>query len=71
IEFDINKDVVYQKGKSEGKSEGLYEGEFKAKRAMIIEMLKDGSLSLQKIASYARVSIDEVVAIQQEISNNQ
>ncbi len=38
---------------------------------MIIEMLKDGSLSLQKIASYARVSIDEVVAIQQEISNNQ
>lgn len=65
IEFDINKDVVYQKGKSEGR----YEGELEAKRTMIVEMLKDGSLSLQKIAAYARVSVDEVVVIQQEISN--
>jgi hypothetical protein len=63
IEFDINKDVVYQRGKSKG--------ELKAKRAMIIEMLNDGSLSLQKIAAYASVNVDEVVAIQQEISNNQ
>ena len=61
IEFDINKDVVYQRGKSEGLSEG--------KKMVIVEMLKDGSLPLEKIASYARVSIDEVVAIQQEISN--
>lgn len=43
----------------------------KQKIAMITEMLKYGSLSLQKIASYARVSVDEIVAIQQEISNTQ
>jgi len=60
IEFDINKDVAYQKGKSEEK----FEGELKAKRSMIGEMLKHGSLSLEKIASDASVSVDEVVAIQ-------
>jgi predicted transposase/invertase (TIGR01784 family) len=69
IEFDINKDVVYQKGKAEGRSEGRSEGLSEGKKMVIVEMLKDGSLSLQKIATYARVSVDEVVAIQQEISN--
>lgn len=69
IEFDINKDVIYQKGKSEGKSEGLSEGLSEGKKIVIVEMLKDGTLSLQKIATYAKVSVDEVVAIQQEISN--
>ena len=57
IEFDISKDVVYQKGKLE------------AKKTMITEMLKDGSLPLEKIAAYASVTVDEVVAIQQEITN--
>jgi len=57
IEFDIKTDMVYQKGKLEGK------------KAMIIEMLKDGALPLEKIASYVQVSMEEVVTIQQEVNH--
>ncbi len=60
IEFDIESDVIYQRGRKQGKEEG--------KKAMIVEMLTDGTLSLAKIASYAKTSIEDVIAIQQEIN---
>jgi len=56
IRYNIETDVVYQKGIEEGKKE------------MIIELLKDASLSIEKIASMAKVSGAYVKQIQKEIT---
>ncbi len=63
IEFDIETDGIYLRGKAQGEQQ--------TKRATIIAMLKDGFLSLEKIATYAQVSVKQVREIQQEISTNQ
>lgn len=57
FEFDIESDVVYQRGKEEGKEE------------MINEMLRDEALPLEKIATYASVSIDYVKQLQQKLTS--
>ena len=57
FEFDIESDVVYKRGKQEGQDE------------MIAEMLRDGALSLEKIAAYAHVSVDYVRQIQQKLNS--
>lgn len=56
FEFDIETDVIYQRGKKEGKEE------------MVSMMLRDGALSLEKIAAYANVSVDYVKQLQQKLT---
>ena len=57
FEFDIETDVIYQRGKQEGREE------------MINEMLRDGALPLEKIAAYAGVSVDDVKQLQQQLTS--
>lgn len=59
ITYDIKKDYWYKEGKQEGRKE--------EKREMIIEMLKDSSISLEKIAKFAKVTLAYVKQIQKEI----
>ncbi|MEM6841975.1 MAG: hypothetical protein AAF632_07095 [Bacteroidota bacterium] len=61
IEFDLESDVIYQRGKQEGKNE--------EKKELVVGMLRDGALSIEKIAAYARVSLDFVKQLQQEITS--
>ena len=64
FEFDIETDVIYQRGKKEG----IEQGEERKRDGMITEMLRDGALSLEKIATYANVSIDHVKQLQQKLT---
>ena len=60
FDFDIETDVIYQRGKQEGKLAG--------KNDMIIAMLRDGTLASEKIAAYAHVSVDYVKELQQQLN---
>lgn len=72
ITYDITKDYLYQEGIKEGEKRGEKRGEKKGekkgieagKKAIIIEMLKDKSLSIEKIATFAQVSVDYVKELQ-------
>lgn len=55
IRYNIETDVVYQKGIEKGKKE------------MIIELLKDASLSIEKIANMTKVPIVYVRQVQKEV----
>ena len=70
IEFDIETDVIYQRGKKEGIEKGIEKGVEKNRDGMIMEMLRDGALSLEKIAAYAHVSTDYVKQLQQKLKPN-
>ena len=61
FEFDIETDVVYKRGRQEGKQE--------EKQEVIFAMLRDGALSLDKIAAYAQVSVGEVKELQQQLND--
>ena len=61
LEFDIESDIVYKRDNQEGRQEERDE--------MIAEMLRDGALSLEKIAAYAHVSVDYVRQIQQKLNS--
>ena len=56
IEFDIEDDVIYQRGKKEEREE------------MITEMLRDGALSTEKIAAYAKVPVEYVQQLRQALN---
>ena len=60
FEFDIEDDVIYQRGRKEGIE--------KKREEMIKEMLRDGALSLEKIAAYTHVSLDYVNRLQQKLT---
>ncbi len=60
FDFDIETDVIYQRGKQEGKLAG--------KNDMIIAMLRDGTLAPVKIAAYAHVSVDYIKELQQQLN---
>ena len=64
FEFDIEDDVIYQRGRKEGIEQGIE----KKREEMIKEMLRDGALSLEKIAAYADVSLDYVNRLQQKLT---
>ncbi len=59
LTYDITKDYLYQ--------EGLEEGRAEEKREVIVKMLKDGKLSLKKIAEFADVSTDYVKQVEKEM----
>ena len=62
IIYDITKDLRFKEGKREG--------ELAKARITVIRMLADKSLTVEKIASFAAVSIDFVKKIQKELEKN-
>ncbi len=62
LTYDITKDYLYQEGLAEGEEKRREE-----KKEVITEMLKDGSLTLEKIASLTKVSVDYVKQVEKEI----
>jgi hypothetical protein len=57
--YDITKDYLYQEGVVKGKHEGKHE--------VVVTMLKDGTLPLEKIAALTGVALNEVNQIAQEL----
>ena len=72
ITYDIKKDYLYnegfKKGEKRGEKRGKKRGIEVGKNAMIIEMLKDKSLSVEKIAKFAKVSVDYVKQLQHSLN---
>ncbi len=69
--YDITKDYLYQeglaKGEERGIEKGIEQGSERARREMITEMLRDGTLTHHKIATLAKVPIEYVTQIAQEL----
>jgi predicted transposase YdaD len=57
--YDITKDYLYQ--------EGLEKGVEKGKHEVIVTMLKDGTLPVEKIAALTGVALGEVRQIAKEL----
>ena len=75
VEFDIETDYVFVRGKEagikqgvvEGLKEGKEEGEKAEKRRLIINMLRSGQLTNQQIATFADVSMAYVEKVRDSI----
>jgi predicted transposase/invertase (TIGR01784 family) len=78
LTYDITNDYLYQegvtkgieKGIEKGMEKGIEKGMEKGKKEMIIRMLKDKTLSADKIAGFAQVSVDYVKAVARELKKN-
>ncbi len=65
--YDITKDYLYQEGLVKGEEQGLEKGLAKGKHEVVVTMLKDGTLPIEKIAAFTGVAVDEVRRIAQEL----
>ena len=63
LTYDIEKDAFYKRGMVKGKKEGKQEGVQEEKTYMVVGLLKSGKMSLQEIATLARISVAEVQKI--------
>jgi predicted transposase YdaD len=72
LTYDIEKDAFYKrgvvKGKKEGKQEGIKEGIQEEKTYMVVGLLKSGKMTLQEIATLARISVAEVQKIADQVN---
>ncbi len=72
ITYDITKDYLYKEGIKEGEKKGEKRGEKKGieegKKTIIIEMLKDEDMSIEKIATFAKVSVEYVRELKQSLN---
>jgi predicted transposase YdaD len=80
--YDITKDYLYQEGLTKGREEGIErgiekgiekgieQGSERARREMIIEMLRDGALTHHKIAALAKVPVAYVTQVAHELSTD-
>lgn len=59
LTYNITEDYLYQ--------EGLERGLEKGKKELIIEMLKDGTLTIEKIAALAKVPVEYVKQVAKEL----
>ncbi len=70
ILYDITEDYLYQqgieKGIEQGIEKGIEKGVEKGKQDVIAELLKEGTLPIEKIASMAKVSLDYVQQVARE-----
>ncbi len=57
LTYNVTEDFLYQQGLEKGKKE------------MIIEMLKDGTLTIEKIASLAKVSVEYTAEVKKELKH--
>jgi predicted transposase YdaD len=69
IEKGIEKGIL--KGREEGMEKGREEGMEKGTRNLIIKMLRDGTLSMEKIAELAEVTLGYVQQIAKELQAKQ
>ena len=53
-------DEIRNEGKNEGKIEGKVEGKLEEKNELAVNLIKDGTLSLDKIAELTGLSIERV-----------
>jgi predicted transposase YdaD len=64
IVYDIKQDAFYkeglEEGKQEGKQEGKIEGKQEGKEETIIQFIKSGELSYEKIASITNVPLEKI-----------
>ena len=67
LSFDVEKDELFQQGMEKGLEEGLEKGLEEGKLQAIAQLLKDGSLSKEKIAQVMGVSLEEINKITQNI----
>jgi predicted transposase YdaD len=65
--YDITKDYLYQEGLLKGEERGIEKGAENTRREIIVEMLRDGALAHHKIAALAKVPIEYVTQISQEL----
>lgn len=63
VEYDIETDYLFQRGKQEGIKEGRDEGREAAKEKFISNMLQSGQLTDQQIATFAGVPMAYVEKI--------
>ncbi len=59
LTYNITEDYLYQEGMTKGREE--------EKRVLIVKMLKDKTLSIEKIAEFAEVTVDYVKQIEKEL----
>ena len=57
--YNIKKDYLYQ--------EGLAEGQKSKAEELIVELLKDGTLGVEKIAALAKVPVERVRQLAKEL----
>ena len=67
VEYDIETDYLFQRGKQKGIKEGRDEGREAEKQKFVFNMLKSGQLTDQQIATFAGVSIAYVERIKATI----
>jgi predicted transposase YdaD len=67
ILYDITEDYLYQQGIEKGIEKGMQKGIEKARQDIIVELLKEGTLPIEKIASTAKVSVDYVKQVAREL----
>ncbi len=65
--YDITKDYLYQEGLVKGEEKGLEEGLAKGKHEVVVTMLKDGTLPVEKIAAFTGVPVENVRQIANEL----
>lgn len=70
ITYNIKTDGLYKEGIKDGKREGKIEGIKEGKKETIIEMLKDPSMSEEKIAKFTKTSLAFVRKIREEMRKN-
>ncbi len=68
LTYDLKTDLRYLAGVEKGVRIGEVKGEERKQKEIIVEMIKD-NLSIEVIAKYAKVSIDYVVRIVEEMKN--
>lgn len=63
ITYDIEADHLYKKGIEQGLEKGIEQG----KRAMIVNMLKSGNLTIDQIAEISQLPKDIIFEIQSKL----
>lgn len=69
IKFDIETDELYLEGIEKGIEKGLEKGVEKHQHETVVAMLRDGALSLEKIAEYAGVTLEYVLKVKKELES--
>ncbi len=68
LTYNITEDYLYQQGVEKGIEKGVEKGEKAKEKRLIIKMLKDKTLSLEKIAELAEVPVEYVKQIAEELN---
>jgi predicted transposase YdaD len=67
LTYNITEDPLYQEGLLKGEEKGIEKGQKAREKSLIIDMLKDGTLTVEKIATLAKVSVEYVKQVAGEM----